>query len=84
MQLVFLKLFILHSDNCMNTEILLSDKFVEFSQKIASYHEQKKRVQTELKKIIEEHKQQLKVIEDEVSSLTTDFQAWQDEIGKGK
>jgi Skp family chaperone for outer membrane proteins len=68
----------------MNTEILLSDKFVEFSQKIASYHEQKKRVQTELKKIIEEHKQQLKVIEDEVTSLTTDFQAWQDEISKGK
>jgi hypothetical protein len=68
----------------MNTEILLSDKFVEFSQKIASYHEQKKRVQSELKKIIEEHKQQLKIIEDEVALLTNDFNHWQQEISKGK
>jgi hypothetical protein len=67
----------------MNAEILLSDKFVEFSQKIANLHEQKKKVQNELKKIIEDHKQQLKVIEDEVAILTSDFNKWEQEHTKG-
>ncbi len=67
----------------MNAEILLSDKFVEFSQKIASLHEQKKKVQNELKKIIEDHKQQLKAIEDEVAVLTSDFNKWEQEHTKG-
>lgn len=68
----------------MNTETLLSDKFVEFSQNIAALHEQKKKVQSELKKIIEEHKTQLKSIEDEVVVLTADFSAWEKEHTKTK
>lgn len=66
----------------MNPEILLSDKFVEFSQKIVALHDQKKRVQAELKKIIEEHKTQLKSIEDEVAVLTADFSEWEKEHTK--
>jgi len=38
----------------------------------------------ELKKIVEEHKSQLKAIEDEVGTLTADFNAWEQEHTKTK
>lgn len=73
-----------HSNKIMNADILLSDKFVEFSQKITLLHEQKKKLQAEVKKLIEEHKLQLKSIEDDVAALTSDFNAWEQENTKSK
>jgi hypothetical protein len=66
----------------MNTELLLSDKFVEFSQKIVVLHENKKKLQAEIKKLLEEHKVSLKKIEDEVAVLTADFANWEKENTK--
>lgn len=66
----------------MNTELLLSDKFVEFSQNIAVLHESKKKLQIEIKKLLEEHKSNIKKIEDEAALLTVDFDTWQKENTK--
>jgi uncharacterized protein YggU (UPF0235/DUF167 family) len=66
----------------MTPELLLSDKFVEFSQKISALHENKKRLSVELKKIVEEGKANLKKIDDEAVALTVEFETWQKEQGK--
>jgi uncharacterized protein YggU (UPF0235/DUF167 family) len=66
----------------MMPELLLSDKFVEFSQKISALHENKKRLSVELKKIVEEGKANLKKIDDEAVALTVEFETWQKEQGK--
>ena len=63
----------------MTPELLLSDKFVEFSQKISALHESKKKISTELKKVVEEGKANLKKIDDEAVSLTAEFETWQKE-----
>lgn len=68
----------------MNPEILLSDKFVEFSQNVAALHESKKKINAEMKKLLEEHKVNLKKIEDEVARLTLDFNHWEKEQSKSK
>lgn len=68
----------------MNPEILLSDKFVEFSQNVAVLHENKKKINAELKKLLEEHKINLKKIEDEVAKLTAEFNTWEKEQSKAK
>lgn len=61
----------------MTPEILLSDKFVEFSQKISALHESKKTMNAEIKKIVEDHKAKIKKIDDEAAALTTEFTSWQ-------
>jgi hypothetical protein len=61
----------------MNTETFLSDKFVEFSQKIAQLHEAKKRLTSEFKKLLEDHKASVKKIDDEALALATDFESWE-------
>jgi hypothetical protein len=68
----------------MNPEILLSDKFVEFSQNVTVLHESKKKINAELKKLLEEHKINLKKIEDEVAKLTAEFNIWEKEQSKAK
>lgn len=61
----------------MTPEILLSDKFVEFSQKISALHESKKTMNAEIKKIVEDHKTKSKKIDDEAAALTAEFTLWQ-------
>jgi len=58
----------------MNAELLLSDKFVEFSAKVASLHEKKKNLNIEFKKLFEAHKAQIKQIEEEAALLASEFQ----------
>ena len=70
--------------NCMNPELLLSDKFVEFSQKISQLHEAKKKASADVKKILEDHKVQMKKIDDEALALSTAFEAWQKDNSKPK
>lgn len=60
----------------MNAETLLSDKFVEFSQKVSALHEAKKQVSADLKKLVEEHKLKLKKIDDDVMLLQAEFDSW--------
>lgn len=59
----------------MNPELLLSDKFVEFSQKISQLHEAKKKLNADMKKLLEEHKAQIKKIDDEALALSQAFEA---------
>jgi len=68
----------------MNPELLLSDKFVEFSQKISQLHEAKKKASAELKKLLEDHTLQMKKIDDEALALSAAFEAWQKENSKPK
>ena len=68
----------------MNPEIVLSDKFIEFSQNIAVLHESKKKLNAEIKKLLEDHKVSLKKIEDEVLRLTAEFNVWEKEQAKTK
>ncbi len=58
----------------MNTELLLSDKFLEFSQKIAAIHERKKALLVEFKKHFEAHKAQVKTLEEEAAALAQEFE----------
>jgi len=59
----------------MNPEILLTDKFVEFSQKISQLHEAKKKLNADMKKLLEDHKAQIKKIDDEAVALSQAFEA---------
>ena len=68
----------------MNTETILSEKFVEFSQKITRLYEAKKVLSSEIKKLVEEHKIKMKNIDEEALLLTADFQNWEKENNKGK
>jgi hypothetical protein len=58
----------------MNAELLLSDKFVEFSSKVAALHEKKKSLNIEFKKVYEAHRVQIKAIEEEAATLASEFQ----------
>ena len=66
----------------MNTETILSEKFVEFSQKITQLYEAKKVLSSEIKKLVEEHKIKMKNIDEEALLLTADFQNWEKENNK--
>jgi hypothetical protein len=59
----------------MKTELLLSEKFMEFSQKINAIHEKKKQLLVEFKKQYEAHKAEIKLLEEEAASLATEFEA---------
>jgi hypothetical protein len=58
----------------MNAELLLSEKFLEFSQKIAVIHEKKKSLLVEFKKQYEAHKAQVKSLEEEAAALAAEFE----------
>lgn len=60
----------------LTPEILLSEQFVSFSSKIAALHEKKKELVAEFKKVYEEHKSQVKTIDDEAESLQNAFNEW--------
>lgn len=58
----------------MNTELLLSDKFIEFSAKVNALHEKKKALMLEFKKLYDAHKAQVKTIEEEAAQLAAEFE----------
>ncbi len=58
----------------MNAELLLSDRFIEFSSRVAALHEKKKSLNVEFKKLFEAHKVQIKAIEEEAAALASEFQ----------
>jgi hypothetical protein len=61
----------------MNTELLLSEKFLEFSGKIAAIHERKKALLVEFKKQYDAHKAQVKQLEEEAAQLAAEFEQQQ-------
>lgn len=58
----------------MNPELLLSDKFIEFSTKVNALHEKKKNLLLEFKKLYDAHKAQVKSIEEEAAALAAEFE----------
>lgn len=58
----------------MNTDLLLSDKFIEFSTKVNALHEKKKNLLLEFKKLYDAHKAQVKALEDEAAALAAEFE----------
>jgi hypothetical protein len=57
-------------------EYLLTEEFVEFSQKIAKIFESKKAKKLELKTFYEKIQNELKVLEDEAKQAEQDFEAF--------
>ena len=60
----------------LSPEVLLSDKFAEFSGKVTALHEKKKEMIAEFKKLYEQHKADVKAIDDEAQNLQNDFSQW--------
>ena len=60
----------------LTPEILLSENFAEFSGKIIALHEKKKELVAEFKKVYEEHKTQVKIIDDDAANLQGMFNDW--------
>ena len=61
----------------MTAETLLSENFVEFSSKITALHEKKKELNADFKKMVENHKANLKSIDEEAVNLEKAFTDWQ-------
>jgi len=57
-------------------DIFLSDKYVEFSQKIAEIHNKKKAMKDEFKSKFEAFNKELKAMDDEARKVVADFEAW--------
>ena len=60
-------------------DLLLNEKFVEFSSQIAALYEKKKELQVEVRRIVEEHKAAIKELDDQALTLKGEFEAWQGE-----
>jgi hypothetical protein len=67
-------IFLIRGQHTMNAELLLSDRFIEFSSRVAALHEKKKSLNVEFKKLFEAHKVQIKAIEEEAAALASEFQ----------
>jgi hypothetical protein len=59
----------------MNAELLLSEKFVEFSGKIAAIREKKNNLNVEFKRLYDAHKAQIKLLEEEAANLAAEFES---------
>ena len=55
---------------------LLSDEFVDFSDKIKEVHDKKKIKMAELKSFYEKIQAEIKVLEDQAKKIDEDFQNW--------
>jgi uncharacterized protein Yka (UPF0111/DUF47 family) len=60
----------------MKLDYLLSDEFVQFSQKIARLVEAKKALKKELKEFYEGIQAKIAVLENEAKALEAEFDAW--------
>jgi hypothetical protein len=63
-------------------EVLLSDKFAEFSGKVTALHEKKKEMIAEFKKLYEQHKADVNAIDEEATGLHAEFNQWVTDQGK--
>jgi len=57
-------------------DIFLSDKYVEFSQKIAEIHTKKKAMKDEFKAKFEAFNKELKTMDDEARKIVAAFEEW--------
>lgn len=55
------------------TDVLLSDKFAEFSGKITALHERKKEIKDEFRKAHEQYKAAIAAIDEEAKELQDSF-----------
>ena len=58
------------------SELLLSDEFVAFSQSITSIHEEKKTLEEEFKKYFDDYKAKKKDLESRVASASSKWEEW--------
>lgn len=58
------------------SELLLSDEFVAFSQAIAAVHEEKKALEEEFKKHFDTYKNKKKELENKVSVASSKWEDW--------
>lgn len=58
------------------SELLLSDEFIQYAAKIKTIHEEKKTVEDEFKKHFEDYKAKKKEFESRVSAVTLDWENW--------
>jgi hypothetical protein len=64
----------------MTAEALLSDNFVEYSSKIVALHERKKELVADFKKLYEQHRLDVKALDDQAIELNIEFEKWQSEV----
>jgi hypothetical protein len=58
----------------LQTDVLLTDEFVEFSQKVAKIHYAKKAKQEEFRKLYDAFKAEMKHFDDEFAALTVEWE----------
>lgn len=58
------------------TDFLLTDEFVEFSQRIAALHAEKKKKKQELKEFYEKIQAEMKELDAQAKKLSDDFDRW--------
>ena len=56
--------------------VLLSDEFAEFSGKITALHERKKEAVADFKKLYEQHKADMKALDEEAQNMQNEFNEW--------
>lgn len=61
------------------TELLLSDEFVTFSQIVASVHEEKKILEESFKKHFDDYKAKKKEFETKVAEANSKWESWKKE-----
>ena len=59
-------------------DLLLSDEFVEFSEKISKIHEEKKAKKAELKALYDKMKAEIETLDDNANALNDEFEAWKE------
>ena len=64
----------------LSVNVLLSEKFAEFSGKVTALHERKKELNVEFKKLYEEHKLAVAAIDAEAVALQNTFAAVEQEV----
>lgn len=60
----------------MDANILLSDKFVEFSSAVTALHERKKELKEEFKALQEKFKKDITDLDQQALDLQNDFDNW--------
>lgn len=60
----------------MDVETILSDKFLEFSEKIKELHARKQQKKGELKAFYEKVQVELKALDAEAKELIEEFESW--------
>lgn len=58
------------------SELLLTDEFVEYAEQIKAIHEEKKKVEEDFKKHFEEYKTKKKEFENRVAAASSEWENW--------